>query len=189
MRRSPWGPILAALALVIASILWLHQRQTPPTGGPFDLVEASSGQRVTDQAFRGKWMLISFGYTHCPDVCPTTLGTIANALGELGPASERIQPLFITVDPERDTLPVLADYVRSFNASIVGLSGTADQIAAAAKAYRIQYAKRPLGDDYFMDHTAIIHVVRPDGTFALSLLPTVSASVIAKQMRALLAGT
>ncbi|KUM27950.1 hypothetical protein AU467_35175, partial [Mesorhizobium loti] len=150
----------------IASVFWFHHRQAPSVGGPFALIDARSGRQVSDTDFRGQWLLIFFGYTHCPDVCPTTLSNIAEAMSQLGPSADRIVPLFITVDPERDTLPILVDYTAAFDPRIVGLSGSPAQIQAAANAYRIYYAKRVIGDDYFMDHTSTVHVVRPDGTHA-----------------------
>jgi len=176
------------LALAVTSVVWLHRRQDPRIGGQFQLVNATTGHEVSDQDFRGKWLLIFFGYTHCPDVCPTTLSNIAGAMSQLGPLAERIQPLFITVDPERDTLPVLVDYTGAFDARILGLSGSAAQIASAAKAYSIYYAKRVFGDDYYMDHTATIRVVRPDGSYSSPLLSTAGPLDIAKRMRTLLGG-
>lgn len=97
--RRPWGPIIAVLlrALAVTSVLWLHRRPGPTVGGPFQLVNAATGRGVSDQDFRGKWLLIFFGYTHCPDVCPTTLSNIAEAISQFGPLAEQIQPLFITV--------------------------------------------------------------------------------------------
>lgn len=189
--RHPWGPIVAVLllAVIVTSVLWLHERQAPTIGGPFQLVNAATGRQVSDRDFRGKWLLIFFGYTHCPDVCPTTLANIAEAMSQLGPLAAQIQPLFITLDPERDTLPVLVDYTSAFDPRILGLSGSADQIASAAKAYGIYYAKRAIGDDYFMDHTASVRVVRPDGSYASSLLSTAGPSDIVKRLRKLLEGT
>lgn len=189
--RRPWGVIIAVLLLAVAmtSVFWLHRRQGPTIGGPFQLVNAATGRNVSDRDFRGKWLLIFFGYTHCPDVCPTTLSNISEAMNQLGPLAGRIQPLFITVDPERDTPPVLVDYTSAFDPRIVGLSGSADDIANAAKAYRVYYAKRVIGDDYYMDHTATVHVVRPDGSYASSLLSTAGPPDIAKRLRALIGGT
>jgi|UniRef100_UPI003703D2B4 protein SCO1/2 len=186
--RRPWGVIIAVLLLAVAvtSVLWLHQRQGPTVGGPFQLVNAATGREVSDQDFRGKWLLVFFGYTHCPDVCPTTLSNIAEAMSQLGPLAEHIQPLFITVDPERDTLPVLIDYTGAFDPRILGLSGSANQIASAAKAYQIYYAKRVIGDDYYMDHTATILVVRPDGSHSASILSTAGPTDITRKLRQLI---
>src|SRR5207245_10853561 len=132
--RRPWGPIIAMLLLTVAvtSVLWLHRRQGPTVGGPFQLVNAATGREVSDRDFRGKWLLSLFGYTHCPDVCPTTLSNIAEAMSQLGPLAKGVQPLFITVDPERDTMPVLVDYTSAFDPRILGVSGSTEQIASAA---------------------------------------------------------
>lgn len=189
--RFPWGPLLAVLLLtvVLASVLWLHQGQASTIGGPFQLVNATTGHKVSDRDFRGKWLLIFFGYTHCPEVCPTTLSNIAEAMSQLGPLADQVQPLFITVDPERDTVPVMLDYTSAFDPRIVGLSGSAAQIADAARAYRVYYAKRVIGNDYYMDHTATMYVVRPDGSYASSLLSTAGPLDIAKRLRSVLGGT
>jgi protein SCO1/2 len=186
--RAPWGLIVGALVLAVAvsSILLLHQRQAPSVGGPFALTDAATGQQVSDRDFQGKWLLVFFGYTHCPDVCPTTLNNIAEAMTQLGRLAEQVQPIFITVDPDRDTRQVIVDYTTAFDPRIIGLSGSSDQIAAAAKAYRIYYAKRVIGDDYYMDHTATVHVMRPDRTYSSSILPTAGPTDITRQLRRLI---
>ena len=186
--RFPWGPLLAVLLLVaaIGSIAWLHQRPTPAIGGSFQLIDTKNGRQVTDQDFPGKWLLVFFGYTHCPDVCPTTLSDIADAMAKLGPLADRVQPLFVTLDPLRDTQQVLADYSAAFDPRIDGLTGTPDQVAVAAKAYNIYYAKRVVGDDYYLDHTAVVHVMRPDGTHEISFLSTSGSAEIAKHLRSVL---
>ena len=121
---------------------------------------------MTDATFLGKWTLVYFGYTHCPDACPTALQDMANALDLLDPAQRKaIAIVFITVDPERDTPAVMQDYVSNFNAPITALSGSAEQIAAVAKAYRVYYAKHPTTDGYEMDHSSVIYVMNPDGDF------------------------
>lgn len=189
--NRPWGLIVAVLtfAAAVTSIFWLHQRQTPTIGGPFELIDAATGRQVSDQAFRGKWLLVFFGYTHCPDVCPTTLSNIAESMAQLGPLAEQIQPLFITVDPERDTRDVLLDYVTAFDPRIIGLSGSAEQIAAAARAYHIYYARRVIGDDYYLDHTAAVHLMRPDRTHASSFLSTADPLEMTRQLRQLVASS
>jgi protein SCO1/2 len=188
--RLPWGPIVAGFVLIAAltAVFSLHPRGLQPIGGSFRLIDASNGRTVTDQDFRGKWLMIYFGYTNCPDACPTTLANIAGAMDELGPLAGRIQPIFISVDPERDTLPVLADYVSAFDKLIIGLWGGPDPIATAAKAYRVTYMKRPTGDDYAIDHTATVYVIDPDGAYAASILSTADPSNISRQMRKLLIG-
>lgn len=136
-----------------------------PIGGAFALTD-EDGRSVTDQTYRGKWVLVFFGFTHCPDVCPTALNDISIVLDQLGPRADKVQALFISVDPERDTAQLLKEYTGSFHPNIVGLTGTAEQIAAAAKAYRVYYKKVPTDDGYTMDHSAITYVMSPDGKYA-----------------------
>jgi protein SCO1/2 len=139
-----------------------------PIGGPFTLTD-HTGKSVTDADFRGKYMLIYFGYTYCPDVCPTELGVMTQALDRLGPKSEQVQPIFITIDPDRDTVAHMKDYVSLFHPRLVGLTGTPEQVREAARAYRVYYAKAPQkdgkADDYLMDHSSFIYLMGPDGTF------------------------
>jgi protein SCO1/2 len=156
-------------------------------GGPFRLV-ASDGRTVTERTYRGKWLLVFFGYTHCPDVCPTTLNTIAAALRQLGAEAAQVQPLFITVDPRRDTPQVLANYVKAFGSHIVGLTGTTEQIAAVAHEYKVYYSKEMTAKqlDYFVDHSAFIYVMDPNGKFVQVISNTASAGQIAARLRQLL---
>ena len=156
-------------------------------GGPFELVD-QNGAPVTDKTFRGRYMLIYFGYGYCPDVCPTELANMAAALDALGSKSQNVQPLFITVDPERDTAEFLADYVVNFHPRLIGLTGTSEQVKAAAKAYKVYYAKagKPGEADYLMDHTSFVYLMGPDGRF-LSLFrgqtdPATVAQTIARVM-------
>ncbi len=140
-------------------------------GGPFSLVDGD-GRPVTDQTWRGKYMLVYFGYTFCPDVCPTTLTAVADAMDKMGPKADRLQPLFITVDPKRDTPEVVKRYAEAFGPKMVGLTGSASQIAAAAKAYRVYYAEHRTGtgpDDYSMDHSSVLYLMGPDGRFIAPL--------------------
>ncbi len=157
-------------------------------GGPFRL-RAADGREVTDADFRGRWMLVYFGYTRCPDACPTALQDMANALDSLGPEAKRkVAVLFITVDPERDTPDVMRDYVTAFDAPITGLSGTPEQVAAAAKAYRVYYAKHPkAGGDYDMDHSSIIYVMDPRGRFVGNFTHETAPDAMAAKLRALMA--
>lgn len=152
-------------------------------GGPFTLVGAD-GKPVTDHSYRGKWMLVYFGYTFCPDVCPTTLNNITQALAKLGPDANRISPLFITIDPKRDTPKVIGDYVKAFDPRIVGLTGSADQIAAVAKEYRVYYAPQPgAGDDYLVDHSSFVYLMNPQGGFAKVLPGNMSGGEMAAAIR------
>lgn len=159
-------------------------------GGPFNLTD-HTGRRVTDETFRGKWMLIYFGYTYCPDVCPTELQSISNALDLLGADADKIVPVFITVDPGRDTVAALADYVKLFDPRIVGLTGTDAEIAAVAKAYRVYYAKAESKNatTYLMDHSSFLYFVAPDGVFRSLFRQGIGPEAMAKALRARLAGS
>ena len=142
-------------------------------GGPFSLTD-SSGKRVTDKDFRGRDMLVFFGFTSCPDICPASLQLMSAVLDKLGPKADRITPIFITIDPERDTAPKLDEYVKHFSPRIVGLTGTPDEIAAAAKAYRVYYNKVPnkaVPGDYTMDHTGIIYLMDANGDYVTHFTP------------------
>ncbi|MDP9138795.1 MAG: SCO family protein [Pseudomonadota bacterium] len=135
-------------------------------GGPFTLT-AHTGERVSDATYRGKFMLVIFGFTYCPDVCPTELQVVAAALDELGENAADIQPLFVTIDPARDTAAALATYVKNFHPKLVGLTGTNEEIRKIAAAYRVYYArvKGGSGADYLMDHSSIIYLMGRDGRF------------------------
>ena len=142
-------------------------------GGPFTLVD-QYGHTVTDAQFRGKWLLVYFGYTHCPDACPTALTNMADALDQIGPSKrQKVQAIFITVDPERDTPAVMKDYVGAFEgADIIGLTGTPEQIGVVEAAYRIHARRYDLpGGDYAMSHAATIDIVDPDGRFVAMAYP------------------
>jgi protein SCO1/2 len=137
-------------------------------GGPFQLVD-QNGRTVTNTQLEGKWLLVYFGYTHCPDACPTALNNIALALQRLGAKRDEVRPVFITIDPQRDTPQVMKDYVTAFDAPILALTGSAAKVAEAANNYRVYYAKHPeASGDYSMDHTSIIYVMDPQGRFTAS---------------------
>lgn len=134
-------------------------------GGPFALTD-QNGVTRTDQDYRGKYTLVFFGFTYCPDVCPTTLGVLQAALDKLGTRSEKIVPIFITVDPERDTPEVMREYLKSFGERFVGLTGSVAGVTAAAKAYHVYFKKRPQPDGpYTMDHSSVIYLMGPDGRY------------------------
>jgi protein SCO1/2 len=162
-----------------------------PIGGPFELID-HTGARRTDADYHGKLLLIYFGYTYCPDVCPTDLQAMASALDLLGDAARAVQPLFITIDPERDTPGHLASYVPLFHPRLVGLSGEAKAIRQAARAYKVHYAKVVLPDssDYAMDHSAFIYLVNADGQYLGFFPPGTSpermATIIQPHLRSLL---
>jgi protein SCO1 len=156
-------------------------------GGPFRLVD-QDGKTVTDADLKGKWSLVYFGYTHCPDACPTALNDIAIALDELGSKRSAVRPVFITVDPERDTPEVLKAYVTAFDAAILALTGTPEDVAEAAKGYRVYYAKHPeAGGDYSMDHSSVIYVMDPEGRFTASFTHQSAPEEIAERLKKLLA--
>jgi cytochrome oxidase Cu insertion factor (SCO1/SenC/PrrC family) len=158
-------------------------------GGPFSLVD-HTGRAVTEADFAGRFMLVYFGFTYCPDVCPTELGIIAAALDLLEGQGERVVPVLITIDPERDTPEALADYVSRFHPRMVGLTGTAQQVAAAARAYRVFYAKvnRPEMTQYLMDHSSFIYLVGPDGRVRALFRPETAPEAIAQAVRGQLRG-
>ena len=134
-------------------------------GGPFDLVD-QNGQRVTDADFKGKPTLVFFGYTHCPDVCPATLFDVSEVLRALGKDGERVGALFVTVDPERDTAPVLKDYLSSFDPRLRAATGDRRSIDAVEKTYRVYAKKVPTDkEDYTMDHTALVYLMDKQGRF------------------------
>jgi protein SCO1 len=158
-------------------------------GGPFTL-STPDGTAVTDQTYRGKWLLVYFGYTFCPNSCPTTLLEIAVALKKLGPDAAKVQPLFITVDPQRDTPEVMKQYVQSFDPRIVGLTGTPEQIAAAAQEYGAYYVRHKTGlgpENYVMDHSTYLYVMDPHGKFVRAFDTNTSGDRIADALRELLA--
>ena len=183
MRRPPLIPILAAVAVIAVAgvVAWqltpmpgpwgqAFNRSAPSQvpvqlGGAFEMT-AHTGETVTDKTFEGKLLLIFFGYTFCPDVCPTTMSNVALALDALGDNAASVQALFVTVDPARDTPEVLAEYAPAFHPGILGLSGTPEQTASIAKAYSAYYAKADGSDpDYLMDHTVFIYLMDRDGSF------------------------
>jgi len=140
-------------------------QQTAAIGGPFRLTD-QDGATVTDRDFLGRPFLVFFGFTHCPDVCPTALFEISEIMRKLGPDAERMRAAFITADPERDTPQALKDYMSSFDSRLKGLTGDLDAITAVAKAYRVYFKKVPLeGDGYTMDHTAIVYLMDKEGRF------------------------
>lgn len=159
-------------------------------GGPFTLTD-TTGKTVTEADFRGRWMLIYFGYTFCPDVCPTELQAMAASLDQLGPLATQIRPVFITVDPQRDTPTALADYVKLFDDRLVGLTGTSAQIAAVAKAYRVYFARvdAKAGDAYLMDHSSFLYLMGPDGKLRQLIKPGLAGPELAGAIRAVMVGS
>ncbi|ACL57813.1 SCO family protein [Methylobacterium nodulans] len=160
---------LAALGLVAVTMLGRPAVTASGVGGPFTLVN-QDGKTVSEKDFAGRTHLVFFGFTHCPDVCPTTLQQISDVLAALGPKGRDMKVLFITVDPERDTPEALKQYLASFDPRIVGLTGSTDAVAGAVKAYRAYSRKVPLKDgDYTMEHTALVYIMDGANNFVGSL--------------------
>lgn len=161
----------------------------PLVGGPFSLID-QTGKHVTDQDFRGRYMLVYFGYTFCPDVCPASLQVISAALDQLGPDAARITPVFITMDADRDTPAKMAEYVKSFHPRLVGLTGSSAEIARALKAYRV-YAKRvPDEKDpnaYTFDHSSVVYLMGPDGDLVTFMADSTKVDGLVSQLRKALA--
>jgi protein SCO1/2 len=181
------GLALAILLIGAGGYIWLTGGSPPgvTVGGPFALTNGD-GKAVTDQDFRGKYMLVYFGYTYCPDVCPTTLNVVADALDKLGAKANRVQPLFITVDPKRDSPAVVKQFAAAFGPRVQGLTGSAAQIATVAREYRVYYAEHRTGsgpDDYTMDHSSVLYLMGPDGRF----IAPIRADMAADRMAAALA--
>jgi protein SCO1/2 len=157
-------------------------------GGPFQLVD-QNGKPTTEAALKGKWTAVFFGYTYCPEACPTTLTTLAKALDELGPKAADVQVVFVSIDPARDTPAQLKSYLSSqaFPRGTIGLTGSAAQVAAAAKAYKVYYAKSGSGPDYAMDHSTALYLMNPRGRFdrviAYGVTPEEMSRQIADAMR------
>lgn len=166
------GAFLAGLVLFSSIILIVGGRNpisvvlpSAAIGGPFQLLDQDA-KTVTEQDFKGKPLLVFFGFTHCPDVCPTELFDMSEVLRKLGPDANRVAALFITVDPERDTPAVMKDYLSSFEPQIRGLTGDTAAIAAVEKTYRVYAKKVPLdGGEYTMDHSAVLYLMDKNGRF------------------------
>ncbi len=168
-------------AEIMDILMWNRE----PVGGPFELTD-HTGHARSNNDFRGKLMLVYFGFTYCPDICPTDLQAIGLALDKLGKDGESVQPLFITVDPERDTTEHLAQYVPMFHPRLIGLTGSAEAIRKAADAYKVYYAKIALGktaDDYTVDHTAFIYLMDRDGNYLGFFPPGTSADRMVEIIR------
>jgi protein SCO1/2 len=158
----------------------------PAIGGPFALTQANTGRPFTEANLRGGWTLIYFGYTFCPDVCPTDLAKAVQSLSLMGAAGGRITPIFITVDPARDTAPVLARYVALFSPRLIGLTGSAPEVAAAESDYHVYAEKQPVpngGGTYFMNHSAFFYLVNPDGRAVAILPPNLDAKAMAASLQ------
>ena len=189
-------PVLLTLALLLGIALWrvsdtlpglgrVVETGTAAIGAPFTLTD-QNGRKRNSAEFHGRYMLIYFGYSYCPDVCPTTLALMGDALDKLGPLRARIVPIFITVDPERDTPAHLKTYLKAFGPDFVGLTGDVATIAKVAGAYRVYFKKHPLpGGGYGMDHSSVIYLMGPDGRFVTYWDDTaVGPDKLAEELRA-----
>jgi len=184
------GAFMAGLGLFLGAILLVTGLAPGPSGagaaaigGPFQLVD-QNGKAFSNRDMKGKPYLVFFGYTHCPDICPTTLFEMSQLFGKLGPDAGRVGALFITVDPERDTAGELKDYMSSFDPHLRGLTGTRPEIDAAIKDYRVYAKKVPLeGGDYSMDHTAIVYLMDKNGHFIAPFNMNRTADAEAAELR------
>ena len=156
---------------------------SPAMTGHFSL-HTLDGRTVTNDSFHGKWLLVYFGYTNCPDVCPTVLNEIGVALHELGPLAKKVQPVFITVDPARDKTAVLKKYLSSFDPRILGLRGDGEETEAAAKAFHVYYRPVSLGNaQYTMDHSGFLYLIDPKGKFSTLLTGNLPGHDMAQTLR------
>ena len=179
-------PIVVLMALVLfASATRPTSATTAVTvGGPFELT-TPQGATVTNQTYRGKWLLVYFGYTSCPDSCPTALLEMAATLQRLGHDAIEVQPIFITVDPQRDTPKVMGDYARSFDSRIAALTGSQDAIDAVTRVYGAYAVRKVIGSgsDYLVDHSVYIYLMSPLGEFVRAFDTHSSADEIASAIR------
>jgi len=203
------GPIASriavAVALVSGTLLVLTRylpgmRPQPPSGmasgtvaigGPFTLVD-TKGNTVTDASLKGRYSLVFFGFTHCPDICPLTLQTITQALEAAGPAAEAVQPVFITLDPERDAPETLAAYMENFHPRLMALTGTPEQVRGATQSYKAYAAKVPVKDaegkdtgDYTVSHTGYVYLMDASGKYLAHFDKDAKAEDIAQRLRQL----
>jgi len=195
------GVMLVALGLiaVAAFVAWNQISETDSSssidstgftanvriGGPFTLTN-HRGEKVTDSTYRGRFLFVYFGYGYCPDVCPTELANMAAALDMLGDKAIALQPLFVTVDPERDSVEFLAEYVGQFHPKFVGLTGTPAEISAVAKSYRVFYRKanEDNSTEYLVDHSSFVYLMGPNGEFLTMFRSATDPAAMAKTIAA-----
>jgi protein SCO1/2 len=161
--------------------------ETLSVGGPFKLI-GTDGQEVTEAALKGKYALFFFGFTFCPDACPTALNTFSLVLTKLGADADKVQPVFVSVDPDRDTPAVLKEYLTSFDPRIMGLTGTPAEIAETAKEFRVYYAKQGDGEFYLMDHSTAIIVMNPDYEYAGVMAGNMQPDEMVTRLKEIIAG-
>jgi protein SCO1 len=186
------GALGGAAALIVTSAQGpkVETTGTALIGGPFTLVD-QNGKTVTDRDFRGKYMLIFFGFTHCPDICPAELQVMSAALDALGSKADEVVPVFVTLDPERDTSEVVGTYVKNFGKNFVGLTGSPSAIANAAKDYRVTYSKfeyngKDVNYRYSIDHSALVYLMDKDGQYLTHFTYGTPASKMTETMRSYL---
>lgn len=198
-KRSRTSLIVAA-ALLLAAVagMWLGQLYNPAATRPdvmgadrpavreFSLLNADK-ERVTLATYRGKWVLMFFGFTTCPEACPMAMQLVTTTLQDMGDAGKDVQPVFVTIDPERDTPDALKAYLAHFADNIEGLSGTAEETAAIAAAYGVFYTKRDIAGDYTMDHSTALYLVAPDGRFVRPFRADIEPAALAAELTAAMA--
>ena len=190
MREARWIVATVCLALVVivgGALVWragvLTPAEAPAVGGPFRLTD-QDGRRVDEHILKGKWSLVFFGFTYCPEACPTTLATYGAALEQLGPKARNVQVVFISVDPQRDTPAALKAYLSSaaFPRRTIGLTGSPAEVAAAAKAYKVYYQKSGNGPDYTVDHSTLTYLIDPRGRFRRLIAYGLTPDEVARQL-------
>jgi len=193
MKQFRLAVILCCIAAAIGLGVLVSIKGPPPKepaaegalqiGGDFQLVDQDA-KPVDQRMLKGKWSAVFFGFTYCPDICPTTLQTLGTAVDQLGPKGKDLQIILISVDPERDTAPKLKAYLASpgFPKGIIGLTGTPDQVKGAAKAYRAYFEKDGTGEAYLVNHTSLIYLMNPDGQFSRVLAYGLSPDENARQI-------
>lgn len=183
--------LAAALAGTVTAgyFIWQAKEGNVEIGGPFTLMD-QTGTVVTEKTYAGTWQIVFFGYTFCPDVCPTNLATVTTALDELGPLAKQVTPIFISVDPERDTVEQLASYHEFFHPSFAMLTGTPEQVAAVAREFRVYFAKAESDDasDYLMDHSSITYLLNPNGEYVTHFSHDTPPEKIAETLRGYIQG-
>ena len=195
MRLSVISWFVCVLGLVALAVLvgpkFLaappHNTQTGKAliGGDFTLIDGT-GKPLSDSAFRGRYMLVYFGFTHCPDICPTTLLVMTNALKKLGDLSREIVPIFISLDPERDTPEIVSTYVQNFSPNLVGLTGSKKQITQVADNYKVYFKKVKVKNSalgYMVDHSGFIYLMGPDGNYVAHFDHTLSEQALVDGLR------
>ena len=199
LRSALWLVTLIA-GLVVGGFIILHSARQPQSGtisttgsarigGPFQLVN-QDGHPVNESLLRGHWSLVFFGYTYCPDVCPTTLQALAQAQDQLGPNGRNVQVVFVSVDPQRDTPAQLKTYLsaQGLPHGVIGLTGTPQQVAAVAHAYAIYYARQGEGVGYTVNHSTVTYLMNPQGQLAQPIPYGIAPAQIADQIRAAMRG-